>query len=374
MNSATTKIDWNKDVEKHYVRRQVWLPAALAQVEASRDSGREPKYLTFCAAEAIDVFMFLQEGVLTRDPHTGIVVNTYFCEKEFEEFNRISQLLGAHHQGFLGDFEDMILFEDDDETRCLALSDTSRRYPRKLRKRLSLKESHHRFRGALPFDLINLDVCGTFFPPKGGIQSPMLRSIKTLLGWQTDHAEYDRRFESFTIFLTAHVEGGIENEDAIQELITMIENNSAYAGFSEALQDRFGTIDAAQIAGDCFPDFYCVALPKVIVGEAFERGWIADTRFSGRYRRIRETRAGDPASAYDMLVWVGRFDRHQPARQAFGRTQTPRDQDYAQLIRGLTRQPENVNDNASRASAEISDDLGSVVQSRDDFQAQVRDP
>ena len=190
------------------------------QTETCRSSGREPKYLTFCAAEAIDVFLLLKEGVLTRDPNTDIVLNTYFCEKDSEDFNEISQLIGAHEQGFLGDFQDMILFEDDEKTQGLRYNDVSRRYGQELRRRLSTKERHLRFRCAIPFDVMNLDICGTFFPPKGGVLSPMLQSIRTLLDWQTDFAKKDTSFDSFTIFLTAHVEGDKVNAAALNELVT----------------------------------------------------------------------------------------------------------------------------------------------------------
>lgn len=371
---STTKLDWNTDVEKHYVRRQAWLPAAMEQVEASRAAGRDPNYLTFCAAEAIDVFLFLREGVIQRDPLTDVVVDTYFCEKKDEQFNRISQLLGAHDQGFLGDFVDMILFEDDEETRNADLSDPSRRYSRDLRKRLATKERHQRFRAALPFDMMNLDICGTFFPPQGGVQSPMLRSIKTLLDWQTQCAENDDEFESFTLFLTAHVEGGKQNEDAMNELVTMMENNAAtYAGFARAMHDRLGTSDSTQAVEEAFEDFYCVALPKVIVGEAFDRGWLADVRFSGRYRREKTTNLGTPGGTYHMLVWVGRFDRHRRRSQPLGRTQTPSDHDYAESILGLTCQPEDINERAVGIQEEISRDLKSVVASREEYQAAIRE-
>ena len=101
MNGSSTRIDWDEDVVKHYVRQQAWLPAAREQMEASRQSGREPKYLTFCAANAIDVFLFLKEGLLKRDSETDIILNTYFCERRAEEFNEISNMIGAHDQGFL---------------------------------------------------------------------------------------------------------------------------------------------------------------------------------------------------------------------------------------------------------------------------------
>ena len=87
-----------------------WLPAAQEQIQSTQAAGRSPKYLTFCAANAVDVFLFLQEGVLQRDPETDVVLGTYFCEKYPAEFNEITQLIGASEQGFLGNFEEMILF------------------------------------------------------------------------------------------------------------------------------------------------------------------------------------------------------------------------------------------------------------------------
>ena len=71
--AATTKLDWDKDVVKHYVRRFGWLPAASAQFAASIDANRDPKYFTFCASNALDVFLLLNEGVLRRDPKTDVV-------------------------------------------------------------------------------------------------------------------------------------------------------------------------------------------------------------------------------------------------------------------------------------------------------------
>ena len=165
MSAENQKIDWDRDVVKHYIRRYAWLPAAQQQFEASLLAGRKPNYLTFCASNAVDVFLFLREGVLVRDPQTDVVLNTYFCEKEPSEFNEISKMIGAFEQGFLGNFEDMILFEDDDTTRGKDIRDTARRFNgRRLRERLNTKERHRVFRGVSPFDLINLDVCGAFFP------------------------------------------------------------------------------------------------------------------------------------------------------------------------------------------------------------------
>lgn len=373
MNLATSMLEWDTDVVKHYVRRQAWLPAAIDQAESTRDSGREPKYLTFCAAEAIDIFLFLKEGVLTRDPNTDSVLNTYFCEKDPLVFSEISQKVGPHEQGFFGDFEDMILFEDDEDTRGLDFDDIHSRYSRDLRRRLSTKARHQRFRSAVPFDVMNLDVCGTFFPPRSGVLSPMLQSIRRLLDWQTESAKEDTRFDSFTLFLTSHVECGKVNDEAMNDLVTMIETNQAtYAGFSQALERRFGTIDPHIIASNDFVGFYCIALPKVVISEAFQRGWQAQVRFSGLYQRSKRTARGAAPTTYSMLAWVGRFDRHRPDQLKLGLAQAPSDRDYSKLIATLTSKPEDVDYATGKVQNETKANLTRIVSYRDVYSAGIR--
>lgn len=194
MSIARTLLDWDRDVVKHYVRRNAWLPAALEQREATVASGRPITYLTFCAAQALDIFLFLKEGVLIRDPKTDVVTNTYYCERKSEVFREIADLVGPHDQGFLGDFQEMVLFEDDDFTRNLRYDDLRQRYNSQQRRRLDIKQKHERFRRAMPFDIINLDICGTIFPPYGGVHSPMMECIDRLLKWQAECVDMDGRF------------------------------------------------------------------------------------------------------------------------------------------------------------------------------------
>ena len=368
MSSEKKKIDWDLDAVKHYVRRHAWLPAAQDQFQASSLAGREPSYLTFCAANAVDVFLLLKEGVLVRDPDTDVVLNTYFCEKEQTEFNEISQLIGAHEQGFLGNFEEMILFEDDDTTRDKDIRDTSKRYRgRQLRQRLNTKERHRQFRAAAPFDLVNLDICGVFFPPKRGEQSPMLRSIGTLMDWHTKASEQDETFQSFTIFLSTHMEGGLISQDALEQMILMMEQNQIqYTGFSDALRSRFGTSDVRQIAADCFVEFYCVGLPKRIVSMANSKGWRTEIKFSGTYQRIRHL----TGEVYLMLAWVGKFKRLYTGQLELGDKKS--DDEYATLIGETIHEPEDVDNVVHGVKHEIERDLATVVSTREEYQAKLR--
>ena len=368
MNIATTNLNWDNDVVKHFVRQRAWLPAALSQASTTRGMGREPKYLTFCAAQALDVFLLLKEGVLIRDESTNCVLNTYFCEKNAAVFGEITRLIGSAEQGFLGDFADMVLFKEDSETEGKSLDDVATQYPRNLRNRLSTKDRHLRLRSAVPFDVINLDICGTFFPPSGGVLSPMLESIRTLLDWQTDSADEEDGFGSFTLFLTAHVESGRVNPEAFHELITMVEDNrEVYVEFARAWEKRFGTNDVPNTACKDFVGFYCAALPKVIISDAFRRGWLAKAQFSGLYSRPRENRDGQKVSEYSMLGWVGRFDKYVPEPAPLGLPQTTQNREYARLIGELTSEPTGVQSAVEAVRDDVANNLEQVKAFRESY-------
>ena len=61
-------INFETDLPKHYVRRYGWLRAIQQQKQAiRRRSKRIPlRYFTFCAEDAIDVFMLEREEILKR--------------------------------------------------------------------------------------------------------------------------------------------------------------------------------------------------------------------------------------------------------------------------------------------------------------------
>ena len=351
---AVTRLDWDTDSLKHYVRMFGWLPAAEDQLEVCREEGRPLRYLTFCAAQALDVFLLLQRSVLERDPESNVVLNTYFCERQTQDFTEISDLIGPHDQGFLGDFQEMVLFDDDCETTGRSLGDIETRYEGSLRRKLQLKERHQRFRSVGPFDLLNLDFCGVFFPPSGGVLSPTLRAIRRILEWQAEPGPLDERIGSFTIFLTTHVRAGIANEDAVRELISMVDQNrSAYPDFKAAFDARFEAVSTAEAAATDFVPFYTIALPKVIMGEAFDRGWLARVKFSRIYRR----------STYYMLAWVARFERIE-GQLEMGHASTP-DAAYVDQVSRLAKDAGDVIDpNMDDVTRLAASDLAEVVEYR----------
>ena len=370
--TSPKSLDWDTDPVKHFVRINGWLPAAMTQFQNCQAVGRSLKYLTFCAAQAIDVFMFLRSGILQRDPETDCVLNTFFCEVIADEFTRITELIGSHEQGFLGDFQEMILFQDDDETTGKSISDTEESYNRQVRDRLNVKDRHERFCAAAPFDLINLDICGRFFPPKSGVVSPMIKAIRRLLELQGASSNDGRKLDEFTMFVTTHVEARGTNPEAVDVLVTMMENNrTLYAGFDESLIKRFGSIPTIDISTHNFDDFYNVAIPKMIIGEAYDLGWMVDLEFIGTYERSWPAPQGEEPAQYRMLALVARFARITEGQLELGHQSSPLDVEYSKRVSLVVDTPVDDIDPDQQRVADVSSDLVEVVNSRTDYHNEI---
>ena len=274
-------INFETDPLKHYVRKYGWLPAAKEQTRTIKNrSKRIPlRYFTFCAAGAMDVFMLEREGILKRSEEMGRLEGVYFCEENDENFGIIADLIGKPENGFLGTFEDIVLFEDDEETDGKELKDeleSSDAYSDEVREKLGYKDTHYRLREAFPFDIINLDVCGAMFPPKEGIMAPLLESIIQILEWQTKSKFpiNDQECKQFTLFLTSHISQNQINNTAIQQLTDLVIGNMRNLDFQEAFIKRYKHDQVQKLISQDFADFFCLALPKFIIQRAlYNHGW-----------------------------------------------------------------------------------------------------
>ena len=271
-------INFEKDLLKHYVRMHGWLTAAKEQKQAIRNrSKRIPlRYFTFCAAEAIDIYMLEHERILERSDKTGYLEGVYFCEKDPTNFARIANLIGLSAQGFLGEFEKIVLFQDDKETTGKTWGDGNF-HAREVRKKLLYKDAHHRLRQAFPFDIINLDVCGVMFPPRKGIITPLLKSIIQILEWQTKSKFLinERECNRFTLFLTSHIDQDDTDPKVIKQLEKRVNDNiSTSEDFQSAFFNQYGHNQADKLAHENFAEFFCVALPKFMIHSAlYNHGW-----------------------------------------------------------------------------------------------------
>ena len=364
-------IDFEKDTLKHYVRRCGWLKATKEQKHAiRRRSKRIPlRYFTFCASEAIDVFMLVGEGILKRSEQTGRLESVYFCEQDDDKFGIIADLIGSPEHGFQGPFEEIVLFEDDEETEGKTLEgelEEDQPYTSEVREKLKYKDDHFRLRKAFPFDIINLDVCGVMFPLKKGIITPLLESIIKILKWQTESRFSINNLEckQFTLFLTSHIDQDLTNQTAIEQLKNrVIDNIKTNPGFQSAFFNRYGHDQVDRLARENFAEFFCLALPKFMIDRAlFKFGWKVTS--GPTYLYNRDDRWVENKQ-YQIMHTVSIYERIPDFQQSLDAPSTGQYiQSVIQLVNDGVKWVDDVIEN-SDINRELKEDLKKIVELRD---------
>ena len=365
-------INYERDPLKHFVRKEGWLTAAKQQKHVIRNrSKRIPlRYFTFCAAEAIDVFMLEREGIINRSVETGRLEGVYFCEKDLQSFGIIADLIGSPENGFQGEFEKIVLFEDDDETMDKTIEDEQEDqdpYTPEMREKLRYKDAHHRLQKAFPFDIINLDVCGVMFPPKRNIMAPLLESIIQILDWQTNSTFPINNLEckQFTLFLTSHINSADRtNQKAIQQLTDLlIDNINTNPDFQEAFFNRYGHNQVQKLVSDNFSEFICLAIPKLMIKRALlDFGW--EVAHGETYIFHRDDRWEDNKQ-YQIMHTISVYKRNSNSSEqldAFKMEQYF--QSVTQLINDGIQWIDGIVEN-SNIKQELEEDLIQIVEFRD---------
>ncbi len=362
------RINFETDLLKHYVRRNGWLNAVKLQKNAIRKRSKKIplRYFTFCAADAIDVFMLEREGILKRSEETGRLEGVYFCEKDPESFGIIADLIGSPDQGFRGAFEKIVLFEEDQETMGKTSEDESF-YPSEIREKLSYKDAHRRLRKAFPFDIINLDVCGVTFPLKKGIIRPLIEAITQILEWQTEPevSSDERECKKFTLFLTSHIDPSLTDRSAIHQLESrVIENICTNTSFQAAFVRQYGHTHVNQLVDEDFPEFFSVALPKYMIYKASsDLGWkvtCGPTYLYNRHDRWVENKR------YQILHTVSIYERSSDFQKGEDLPDICQySQSVSQLVNDGVQWVDGVMENPN-IKQELEEDLKQIVAFRDD--------
>ena len=365
-----SNINFATDTLKHYVRRCGWLTAAKDQKHAiSRRSKRIPlRYFTFCAAEAIDVFMLEREGILERSEETGRLEGVYFCEKDLDKFGIIANLIGSPEQGFRGPFEKIVLFEDDEETEEKTLED-DQPHTHEVREKLIYKDAHYRLRKAFPFDIINLDVCGgVMFPHEQEVITPLLESIVQILEWQTESRFLinNRECNQFTLFLTSHIDSDSTDQTAIQQLENrVIDNISTSMDFQSAFVSQYGHNQVQKLVSENFAEFFCLALPKFMIHRAlYDYGWQVTSGPTYLFNRDNKWKKNKP---YQMMHTVSTYERIPDFQQ---RLDAPSTDQYMQSVIQLVEAGVKWVDDVIKPDKErkLQEDLKEIVELRDQHQ------
>ena len=155
-------VNFDEHYPKHCVRYYGWLPASKKHKKLVNKESL--KYFTLCAKQAIDVFMFESENLLSRDSK-GKLPNVIICEQESADAADILDLVRPplRESVIVGKLEEILTFRDTRETsgRPLDVDDRSR----EIRRLLGNKRKFELLKRFFPFDIINFDPYGNFFNP-----------------------------------------------------------------------------------------------------------------------------------------------------------------------------------------------------------------
>jgi hypothetical protein len=330
--------------------------------------------------------MLARAGVLQRSAETGRLKGVYFCETNDESFSRIADLIGSAEQGFHGDFQEIVLYEDDvvadhdngnngtnagDEADNEG-DDEDPEITSEQRRRLRVKDDNERLRKAFPFDIINLDVFGALFPPsatRGTLITPLLQSILKILSWQTSAIGTDKKpLHEFTLLLTTHISPRQTDAAAVAQLQARLQQNlDTYGGFREPFEASFHHADASRLSVEDFAAFYCISFPKYIIEKAVhDLKWKINFGPVYLYDRSDNYVAG---GTYQIMHAVFEFTRlenaanelHNPSLSEYVRAITEVAQEAVVYVTKGTL-------DAERAS--LAADLVEIARFRDDAQRQ----
>ena len=365
-------FNYNTDLPKHYVRYNGWLPTFRAirnyvdRLYRSSQRDKRCKYLTFCAMQAVDVFMFEQQKFLYREPETKRLSNVYFFENEIEAYTTISRLIGSESQGFYGDFQKVILQDIENEV----ISDDPFNEPSSEidREDVRLKEVKKNVLQVFPFDVINLDFYGNFFPSSEERYSEACRAYTEILKLQKLNNGYT--CARFAMFLTVYtpVREGVINENAMSQLQETLFANMAYDSFRKAFSAKYGNLQPNQI--DFHLKFILGFTKQIIFKESYKNGWCPEMKNIFCYERTKQN--GENYMISTFIVEYKRNSELDHLQDLDGAVPGIVREDYLQQLQQIIEnEPSIISGNDEDIPGDVRENLNTVIEFRKNFLASI---
>ena len=274
------------DADKHFVRRNGWLPAAQERLEKNRIGNKNYlRYFTLCAAKAIDVSLFFTQELVEFDGRR--YPDVVFCENNANVYATITGRL-RDTIGFLAEFQDLVL---DRETR---------------------KSTEFYSELELQFDVFNLDFTGMCFPLS---EPPYSRTLEAIVQLIT-HLSGQPKCKGFDIFFTFRAQRSAENRGAVTTLKDNLrENRTHHPFFREALQTNYNN-NLGTLADRQYHKFLLLALPKFIGSIGVQSG--LKVVCTHRYYVLHD----DVAPPYHIISFGMSFDPTRVRQAGEGLQQT----------------------------------------------------
>ena len=217
---------------KHYVRQHVWLPIA---VERWQQVGRPLKYFTLTTSDLFDVKVLERNGIIEKTSRGYPGVG--FCESNDKEFDEISRRLQRCSWSYKGYFEKMV-------------------------------SEHPNFEEEFGFDVINLDFILVPFPRQESPLEGTWGAIQRLL-----QVQWAKQM-GFDLFVTFRGSRNGTNEQALNEVARLLDQNLESGRGVQEFQNRVGHVDPFKLLEEDYVTFLCVGLPKLLVADALNLGFL----------------------------------------------------------------------------------------------------
>lgn len=215
------------DILKHEARLKLWLPVLR---ELKNSSERYLKYFTLPGPRAYDVIRWQIDGLIQNDGKGFPEV--CFCEIDQDNYAKAKLILG-NTRGIKASFEDIIRKGPGDQR-------------------------YKAFWDLFPFDVYNLDFCGTWFEG----DEPLSKTFTSIIKLINYHISI-RTSGNFLLFLTIRIDSRRTNSQVIRDLKHNLETNRKITWFSERINSLVGS-DINKFITKFFHRFILVSIPKLI--------------------------------------------------------------------------------------------------------------
>lgn len=234
------------DPIKHEARLKLWLPALRALKNSFE--GKYLKYFTLPGPKAYDVIKWQNEDLIEYDGrgYPGVC----FCDMNADNFANAKRILG-NTRGVLAKFEDIVNEPNNPIYKA--------------------------FWDLFPYDVYNLDFCGTWFEDK----EPISETFTSIINLVNTHVS-KRNFKEFLLFLTIRIDMTRTNHQVIKDLRDNLLDNCVNQRFSNKIHILTGN-NIEQFSMEYFYKFILVSIPKLIANKLIPRV----EKLSGKIENIK---------------------------------------------------------------------------------------
>ena len=251
------------DPLKHVVRCSFWLPEAES---LKQEKGEFLKYFTLPGKFALDILHFGEKGILKKinRGYPGV----RFCDNNPGNYTEAVKRLGQTI-GMMKNFESVVL------------------------------DNEPNFWEGFPYDIYNLDFCGTCFPDSQAPFSDTLKSIKKIIKKHSDEESFP-----FLIFFTMKSLKSETHHQTISELKDNITLNRQNENFTSQIDQTIP--DLNNFVNNEFDKFIIISIPKLICHFSKED---CDVEIKARLKYKRTNSLGQE---YFITKFIFKFTKRLP--------------------------------------------------------------